>query len=197
MERSALADPDAAGYRNEFNSVREIFDARPKLVVGHHQEVLWCCEHAPRILKRPMPLILRDGKLSVADDELRGDLIEFLNHVGPHVERKLIRAKAQPHWLVLRAWKPAVSERAVCIVCSPSLPVRGVDESGLAMALKLTKAESRVLQEFAELRSPKEIARSLGLSVSTVRSHLKAIHAKALVTTSLQLLRLVHSFCSA
>jgi DNA-binding CsgD family transcriptional regulator len=53
-----------------------------------------------------------------------------------------------------------------------------------------------VLKEFAELNSPKQIARDLGVSLSTVRSHLKQIHAKAAVTTSLQLLRLTHTFCS-
>ena len=70
------------------------------------------------------------------------------------------------------------------------------DLSGLAGELKLTNAEVRVLKEFAELNPPKQIARDLGVSLSTVRSHLKQIHAKAEVTTSLQLLRLAHTYCS-
>jgi DNA-binding CsgD family transcriptional regulator len=74
--------------------------------------------------------------------------------------------------------------------------MRDVVESGLAEELKLTSAEVRVLREFAELKAPKDIARRLGVSLSTVRSHLKAIHAKAFVTTSTQLLRLIYTFCS-
>ena len=84
----------------------------------------------------------------------------------------------------------------MCVLASPSLPLQDIVECGLARELKLTQAEIRVLKEFAELNSPKQIARDLGVSLSTVRSHLKQIHAKASVTTSLQLLRLTHTYCS-
>jgi DNA-binding CsgD family transcriptional regulator len=77
------------------------------------------------------------------------------------------------------------------------VPLLDIVGSGLARELKLTNAESRVLKEFAELNSPKRIASDLGVSLSTVRSHLKQIHAKASVTTSMQLLRLTHAFCSS
>lgn len=181
----------------EFGSALDEFDHRPKLVVDHDQAVLWCCEDAARILDDPMPLYMRKSKLIVSDDELRAEFIEFLHAVGPRMERKLIRGKAERHWAVVRAWKPAGWDRAVCIVCSPSLPLRDVVESGLARELKLTRAETRVLKEFAELNSPKQIARKLDVSLSTVRSHLKTIHAKAAVSSSAQLLRLAHTFCSA
>ena len=71
-----------------------------------------------------------------------------------------------------------------------------ISEIDLGAWDQLTNAEARVLKEFAELNSPKQIAADLGVSLSTVRSHLKQIHAKAAVTTSLQLLRLAHTFCS-
>jgi DNA-binding CsgD family transcriptional regulator len=193
---SARVDPDEVRYRNEFASVRSALDARPKLVVDLDLEVLWCCEQSPILLRRPMPLVLSEGKLAVGDEELGTELADFLGSVDTRVTRKLIRGKAKPHWVVMRAWKPSRLERAVCLVCSPSLPVRDVVESGLAEELKLTSAEVRVLREFAELKAPKDIARRLGVSLSTVRSHLKAIHAKAFVTTSTQLLRLIYTFCS-
>src|SRR4029079_7050565 len=106
-----------------------------------------------------------------------------LSTVARVVQTKLIRAKAKLHGAVLRAWKPAHWDRAVCVLASPSLPLEDIVACGLASELRLTKAEIRVLQEFAELNSPKQIARDLGVSLSTVRSHLKQIHAKASVTT--------------
>jgi DNA-binding CsgD family transcriptional regulator len=187
----------AAVCRAEFGSALDEFDHRPKLVVDYDQAVLWSCDDAARILDEPMPLCVRKGKLIVSDDELRFEFVEFLHGVGPRMERKLIRGKAERHWAVVRAWKPVGWDRAVCILCSPSLPLRDVVESGLARELKLTKAETRVLKEFAELNSPKQIARQLDVSLSTVRSHLKTIHAKASVSSSAQLLRLTHTFCSA
>ena len=196
MALRAPAEAMADECRAEFAAAFEAFDPRPKIVVDYDQRVLWCCDDAPRLLDGPMPLCIRKGKLIVDDDELRGEFVEFLHNVGPEIQRKLIRGKAKRPWAVLRAWKPAHWERAVCVLASPSLPLQDIVACGLARELNLTNAEIRVLKEFAELNSPKQIARDLGVSLSTVRSHLKQIHAKAAVTTSLQLLRLTHSYCS-
>jgi DNA-binding CsgD family transcriptional regulator len=196
MASSAPAEAMADECRAEFAAAFEAFDPRPKIVVDYDQRVLWCCDDAPRLLDGPMPLCIRKDKLIVDDDELRGEFVEFLHNLGPDIQRKLIRGKAKRHWAVLRAWKPAQWDRAVCVLASPSLPLEDIVGSGLAGELKLTQAEVRVLKEFAELNSPKQIARDLGVSLSTIRSHLKQIHAKASVTTSLQLLRLTHTYCS-
>lgn len=190
------ADATADECRAEFAAAFDHCDPRPKLVVDYDQSVLWCSENASEILDGPMPLCLRKGKLVVDDDELRGEFVDFLHNLGPQVQRKLIRGKAKRHWAVLRAWQPKSWERAVCIIATPSLPPQDIVACGLSRELKLTNAEVRVLSAFAELNSPKQIARDLGISLSTVRSHLKQIHAKAQVTTSLQLLRLTHTFCS-
>jgi DNA-binding CsgD family transcriptional regulator len=196
MASRAPAEAMADECRAEFAASFELFDPRPKLVLDYDLHVLWCCDDAPRLLDGPMPLRIRKNTLIVEDDELRGEFVAFLHDVGPEVQRKLIRGKAKRHWAVLWAWKPVSWDRAICVLVSPSLPVRDIVASGLASELRLTKAEVRVLKEFAELNSPKQIARDLGVSLSTVRSHLKQIHAKASVTTSLQLLRLTHTFCS-
>ena len=197
MNASAIpADDLVAECREQFAASFEAHDPRPKLVIDYDQAVLWSCDNAGRVLDGPMPLCIRKGKLIVDDDELQREFIDFLHNVGPQVEHKLIRGKAKRHWTVLRAWKPAHWDRAVCVVATPSLPLRDIATSGLASEFKLTNAEVRVLTEFAGLSSPKQIARDLGISLSTVRSHLKQIHAKASVTTSLQLLRLTNTYLS-
>jgi DNA-binding CsgD family transcriptional regulator len=197
MASRASAEAMAEECRTEFAAAFDAFDTRPRIVVDYEQRVLWSCDHAARLLDGPMPLCIRKGKLTVDDEELRGEFVEFLHNLGPEIQRKLIRGKAKRHWAMLRGWKPAHWDGAVCILASPSLPLLDIVGSGLAGELKLTQAEVRVLSAFAELNSPKQIARELGVSLSTVRSHLKQIHAKASVTTSLQLLRLTHTFCSA
>jgi DNA-binding CsgD family transcriptional regulator len=197
MASRASAEAMAEECRTEFAAAFDAFDTRPRIVVDYEQRVLWSCDHAARLLDGPMPLCIRKGKLTVDDEELRGEFVEFLHTLGPEIQRKLIRGKAKRHWAMLRGWKPAHWDGAVCILASPSLPLLDIVGSGLAGELKLTQAEVRVLSAFAELNSPKQIARELGVSLSTVRSHLKQIHAKASVTTSLQLLRLTHTFCSA
>ena len=185
----------ADAYRAEFAAAFNALDPRPKIVVDDGQRVLWCCDDARRVLESPLPLHIRKGRLTV-DDALRPGFVEFLRNAGPDVQRKLLRGQSQRHWTLLRAWKPPHWQRAVCVLASPSRPLVDIVASGLAGELNLTKAEVRVLKEFAELNPPKQIARDLGVSLSTVRSHLKQIHAKAAVTTSLQLLRLTHTYCS-
>jgi DNA-binding CsgD family transcriptional regulator len=196
MARPVNGRISAAACQAEFGSALRHFDHRPKLVVDYDQTVLWCCDDAHEILRDPMPLCVKKGKLVLDEEDRRTEFAHFLHNVGPSAERTLIRGKAKRHWVVVRAWKPEDWDGAVCMLCTPSLPLCDVAESGLARELKLTKAEARVLTEFSELSSPKQIAEALGVSLSTVRSHLKTIHAKASVSSSGQLLRLAHTFCS-
>jgi len=195
MAPAVPAERGADEYRAEFAAAFDALDPRPKIVVDDGQRVLWSSDDACWLLERPMPLHIRDGRL-IVDDALQPGFIEFLRDAGPEVQRKLLRGKGQRQWTLLRAWRPQHWQRAVCLLASPSRPLVDIVASGLAGELNLTKAEVRVLKEFAELNPPKQIARDLGVSLSTVRSHLKQIHAKAAVTTSLQLLRLTHTYCS-
>jgi DNA-binding CsgD family transcriptional regulator len=195
MASAKPAKTSADEYRAEFAAVFDARDPRPRIVVDDGQRVLWCCDDARRLLERPLPLSIRKGRL-IVDDALRPGFADFLNNAGPNVQHKLLRVPGQRHWVLLRAWQPPHWQRKVCLLPSPSWPLVDIVASGLAGELKLTNAEVRVLKEFAELNPPKQIARDLGVSLSTVRSHLKQIHAKAEVTTSLQLLRLAHTYCS-
>ena len=196
MAFAVPAETTADSYRAEFAAAFAALDPRPKIVVDDAQRVLWCCDNARRLLESPLPLSIRKGRL-IVDDALRPGFVEFLNKARPDVQRKLLRRPGQRHWALLCAWKPPRWHGAVCLLASPSRPLVDIVASGLAGELKLTNAEVRVLTEFAELNPPKQIARDLGVSLSTVRSHLKQIHAKAAVTTSLQLLRLTHTYCSS
>jgi DNA-binding CsgD family transcriptional regulator len=45
------------------------------------------------------------------------------------------------------------------------------------------------------MQTPRKIAQDLGISVGTVRSHLKQIYSKAEVESAVQLLRLTHEYC--
>ncbi len=182
--------------RAAFADAIDRFDRRPKLVVDDDQHVLWCCEDTATLLGSAMPICVRNGNLVIEDEEVRNAFPDFLHAVGPQVQHKLIRGKSPRHWVMVRAWRPAEWRAKVCLLCTLSLPTTDVATSGLAGELRLTRSEARVLGKFAELHSPKQIAGELGVSLSTVRSHLKQIHAKAGVTSSMQLLRLAHTFCS-
>ena len=51
-----------------------------------------------------------------------------------------------------------------------------------------------MLDEFARLARPSQIAERLNISLSTVRSHLKQIHTKMSVSSAVHLLRVTRAY---
>ena len=171
-------------------------DARPRLVLDRHCAVLWHGPNAARLLGDLIPLRLAKGRL-VAESAAGDDaLAQFVERVGTECDRLLLRSADRRHWAMIQAWSPPDREDLVCAVVNLSIPCRTVQESGLAKTLGLTATESRVLDEFARLRAPKEIADTLSISLSTVRSHLKQVHSKAGVSSAVHLARLVSGYCT-
>ena len=75
------------GYAEAFGRMTLALEHRPMLVVDRNFSVLWRCDRTDRLLDRPLPLCVRDGKL-VLEDEL-GEFPLPVGHfharpVGPH-----------------------------------------------------------------------------------------------------------------
>ena len=171
-------------------------DARQRLVLDRHGAVLWHEPNAARLLGDLIPLRIAKGQLVAESAAGSETLAQFLERVGPECDRLLLRSSDRRHWALIQAWSPRERDDLVCAVVNLSIPCRTVQESGLAKALGLTATESRVLDEFAKLRAPKEIAETLSVSLSTVRSHLKQVHSKAGVSSAVHLARLVAGYCT-
>jgi DNA-binding CsgD family transcriptional regulator len=73
-------------------------------------------------------------------------------------------------------------------VHAPVRPERGI--VALARIFSLTCAESRVLAHLAEDRTPAEIGEALGVSVTTVRTHLQSLFQKTGARRQPELVRL-------
>jgi DNA-binding CsgD family transcriptional regulator len=76
----------------------------------------------------------------------------------------------------------------IVTVNAPLRPERGI--VALARLFGLTCAESRVLAHLADDRTPAEIGAALGVSVTTVRSHLQALFQKTGARRQPELVRL-------
>ena len=64
----------------------------------------------------------------------------------------------------------------------------------IAAAFDLTSREMSVLVAIVDVGSPADVAKNLGLTVHTVKSHLKAIFAKTGVSRQADLVKLVAGF---
>jgi len=70
-------------------------------------------------------------------------------------------------------------------------------QSGMATAFKLTKAECRVIDAMAMMEPPAQIAARLGVSVHTIRTHIRRIYSKLAVRSQIQFMRLTMAYCGA
>lgn len=183
-------------FGTEFERLLGRIDARPRLVVDRDLHVLWQSENVGHLLHPPVPLRIVDGRLATDSDTASIGLTEFLEDAGCECSSLLLRGPSKKHWAMVMAWSPKDHPDAVCLLLNLSVPHRSVEQSGLARALRLTAAETRVLDRFARLNTPREIAEQMAISLSTVRSHLKQIHSKAGVESAVQLTQLVRGFCS-
>lgn len=182
-------------FNSQFERMLGAIDARPRVVVDRERRVRWQNPSA-ELLSPPVPLRVSDGLLSGDTQQATNALIEFIENVGHECDSMLLRGESRKHWAMVIAWTPDQCSDDVCVLLNLSVPHRGVEQSGLARALRLTAAETRVLDRFARLNTPREIAEQMHVSLSTVRSHLKQIHSKAGVESAVQLTQLVRGFCS-
>jgi DNA-binding CsgD family transcriptional regulator len=190
--RSRFDDPE---YERLIGETLADVDRRAKVVIRPDLQVLWQSANAPELLTRPAPVILEHGHLLFPSTNQVNGAHAFLESVEDTPRQHLLRAQAKGHWALLQAWTLPTRQRMIAVVCSLSVPCRKVADSGLAEELNLTRSETSVLDLFARMQTPREIAQDLGISVGTVRSHLKQIYSKAEVESAVQLLRLTHEYC--
>lgn len=170
-------------------------DRSPRLLIDNHCNVLWQSADSARLLQPPLPLWLRGGKVHASGGSGGGRTWpSFIENLGEEGERLLITGKASA-WVLVRGWAARFGDRRlVFLKCALSWPLRDVASSGLARDFGLTKSECAVLDAFARLARPNEIAEQLQVSLSTVRSHLKQIHTKMSVSSSVQLMRITRAY---
>ncbi len=182
-----------AEAREDFARVARNADSSPRVLIDPHCNVLWRSAQADRLLRQPMPLWIKSGRLQAAGSSHAWPA--FLQDLDEKGARLLLLGDRPDIWVLLRGWaKSYGQQRLIFLKCALSWPFSSVANSGLAKTFGLTKSECAVLDEFARLAKPNQIAERLNISVSTVRSHLKLIHSKMAVKSSVQLLRITRAY---
>jgi len=170
-------------------------DRSPFVLIDGHCRVLWQSADAERLLQPPLPLWIKGSRLHSSGATGAKSWPSFVEDLGEDGDRLLLSGKVAGTWVLVRGWAMRFSEhRLIFLKCALSWPLRDVTSSGLASDFGLTRSESSVLDEFARLSKPDQIAESLGISVSTVRSHLKQIHTKMSVNSGVHLLRVTRAY---
>lgn len=170
-------------------------DRSPRVLIDTRCNVLWQSPDAGRLLQPPMPLWLKGGRVHATGHSGVRTWSSFVDEIGEEGGRLLLTGKRAGTWVLLRGWAEWFgANRLIFLKCAMSWPFRDVASSGLAQDFGLTRSECAVLDEFARLAKPSQIAERLGISVSTVRSHLKQIHTKMSVNSGVHLLRITRAY---
>ncbi len=174
----------------------------PVVVIGEDNEVRWTSNGAERWLRPPVPVFLNDGRLCFDEQHWRGGVARLRVRLhGSERRQILVGDPSGSDWVIIAGWlRPMaddVAEEVLITTYRMAHPLRQAAHSGLAEQFRLTPAQCAVIDLFARMLPPRDIAEMLGLTVHTVRSHFKTIHAKMGVRSSMQLLQLVRAFCDA
>jgi len=202
FEREAASGWNSKAARSSIDGAIEDLSRRdgasdrcPRVLIDGHCNVLWHSSEAERILRPPMPLTIAGRKLHANGASGGQNWASFIENLERDGDRILLTGKEPGTWVLLRCWiSRHEGQRLVYIKCITSWPFRDVSTSGLAADFGLTRTECIVLDEFARLRKPEQIAEKLKVSLSTVRSHLKQIHTKMAVNSNIQLLRIIRAY---
>jgi DNA-binding CsgD family transcriptional regulator len=200
-EVGALSAPQSAVVAHaveHFARRARAVDRSPRVLLDGHCNVLWQTADAWRLLQPPLPLWIAGGKVHAAGNSGNRTWPSFIENLGEEGERLLLTGKGACSWVLLRGWAARFDDhRLVFLKCALSSPLRDVAGSGLVRDFGLTRSECAVLDEFARMAKPNEIAERLDISISTVRSHLKQIHTKMSVNSSVQLMRITRAYTDA
>jgi DNA-binding CsgD family transcriptional regulator len=191
----ASSVPESEGL-DRFLLRAALIDPSPKLLVDGNGQVLWASPGADGLLQPPLPLCIKRGKVVANEGSDQRALSSFLETVGEEVDRLMLIGKAAGRWVLVRGWAEGTGEeRQIFLTCALSQPLRSVESSGLCADFGITKTECAVLDGFARLEKPREIAERLQVSLSTVRNHLKQIYTKLGINSAVELMRLARTYC--
>ncbi|MCT2559224.1 LuxR C-terminal-related transcriptional regulator [Tsuneonella sp. YG55] len=195
---SAFNDMTGTGALDGDSAVEWVYRlSLPRLVVNADLQLLWANRVAETVLASGQ-MVRRRGETLWFDDHLGQDhWRERLSEVGADLARLVVTDPRGHPNLIIGAFRRSDGTRRDAIFLSLMAVSQSLDltKSGLAAMFDLTNAERQIAQMLVDLRSPREISESLGVSINTVRTHIRGIYVKLAVSSQRELLRLASTFC--
>lgn len=186
--RNAPSTPPASSMdvRRYFEH-RQATGAAVEMLVGSDLEVLWLSAAALSQGARKGPFAFGADRLILPSRPEEDRLRAFLDTIeaAPGVWTMPVADKA---WLVhAEPITPPETARAWLLTWRPAASPGGNLWADVGGALKLTRAETRMLMLLLDGRSVEDAARGQSISVETARTHVRRIYAKLGVSNRGQL----------
>lgn len=157
----------------------------PLALVSLDQKLIWANSLAAAVFAAGEPFVVRDGVLTAADKVQAAALRGFFERLGETSEAWIVGAH------VLRAEDGA---RAIAINLFSTEPAQRYVWTNFGEAFRLTRAEVEVAKRILEGSAADEAAEGLGVSVETVRTHIRSLYGKLSINSRERLFALISPF---
>lgn len=154
-------------------------EARPRLICALDLAFLWA-NPAGHALLQEKDLTLVEGRLTAGSAALQADLAAFVRGCGEAAASLRLPRPARGDFLLLHGRRLGNGGEPACVGITIARGGNGFTPryADLGGMFQLTAAECRVLERLLRGDTVDAIAVSAGLSVETVRTHVRHIYAK-------------------
>lgn len=186
-----------------FNHMPVESRSRALMLLAADLEVLFCNRAAAEIVEARQGVCIRAGRFALTDAERHERLLEAAASL---IQSPLPFDRLEPVILFLRPARDIGAMQLVVEACAPagtrggsvllvslhaqSRP-RRISRGFLARAFRLTASEAEVVVELFDGLSIPVVAARLGVSINTVKTHLKNVFMKCEVRSQGELIKLV------
>lgn len=167
--------------------------AGAKAVIDRERRIAWANSAATALLKTPLPVTIGNGFL--AFEAGVSACHEWLGRVGPQPLRHFVCGASVGSWVVINAYSRQLDGSEVVLAeFTLSHPPLRARTSGMSAQFGLTPAECDIIDALVRLEGPNEIAVRMGVSINTVRTHIRRLFGKLSVNSQVQLIRIATAF---
>ncbi|KQW86678.1 helix-turn-helix transcriptional regulator [Brevundimonas sp. Root1279] len=168
----------------------------PGIIVTLDLSLVWMNRAATTLLERGSPFCRNGDRLACVDKALTSDLRRFVEGLDEKPSIWACPTGGEAHMLVRgEPLRPARAEAgaALFIVPTATAPEEHL-WADLGDIFGLTPAETAIVKRFIAGERADEMAEALGVTIETVRTHIRRIYAKLAINSREQLFSLVSPY---
>ena len=161
----------------------------PLALLQKNGRLVWCNAAAMRLLQGISPMVLRNGLLLTRRAATTNTFRTWLKALADEPSFHVVRGDATQGNVVIQAMAVSGSTDEV-VGCRLRSAGARAEIADLTVALGITPAQSGIVRRMILGSSLEQISEETGLSITTVRTHLRNIYARLGISSRDELFRL-------